>query len=178
MNSADGFGWVTRVIHWGMAAAILGTLGLGAYVVRMEVGLSNLWLYALHKSLGLTLLVLVLVRILWHRISPPPAPLGGVAAWQSRLARGAHLALYALMVAVPVTGWLGSAATGLDVVWWGWTVPRVVPVSETLAGGMFAAHGALTKALMAVVALHVAGALWRALGHGDGTVRRMVTGRL
>jgi cytochrome b561 len=178
MNSFDGFGWVSRLIHWAMAAAILGTLGLGAYLVRMEVGLSNLWLFGLHKSLGLTLLALVAVRIVWHRISPPPAPLGTVAAWQTGLARGAHLGLYALMVAVPVTGWLGSAATGLDVVWWGWTVPRVVPASEVLSTGMFAAHGALTKALMALVALHVAGALWRAAGHGDGTLRRMVTGRL
>jgi cytochrome b561 len=176
MNGPDRFGWVTRVIHWGMAVAILGTLGLGAYVVRMEVGLGNLWLYGLHKSLGLSLLLLVVVRIVWHRISPPPAPMGGVAAWQMRLAYGAHGGLYALMVAVPVTGWAGSAATGLDVVWWGWTVPRVVPVSEGLAEGMMAAHGWLTTALMAVVALHVAGALWRAVGHGDGTVRRMLTG--
>jgi cytochrome b561 len=178
MNGSDRFGWVSRVIHWGMAVAIIGTLGLGAYVVRMEVGLGNLWLYGLHKSLGLTLLALVLVRIVWHRLSPPPAPLASVAAWQMALARLAHRGLYLLMIAVPVTGWAGSAATGLDVVWWGWTMPRVVPVSQGLAEAMLGAHGVLTKVLMALVALHSAGALWRAVGYGDGTVRRMVIGRL
>jgi cytochrome b561 len=142
----------------------------------MEVGLGNLWLFALHKSVGLTLLLLVLVRVVWHRISPPPEPLGGVAVWQMRLARGVHLGLYALMVVVPVTGWLASAATGLDVIWWGVTLPRVVPVSEGLSVGLFAAHGVLTKVMMGVVALHLAGALWRAFGHRDGTLRRMVRG--
>ncbi len=88
MNGPDRFGWVTRTIHWAMAAGIVAMLGLGLYVARMEVGLGNLWLFALHKSVGLTLLVLVLVRVVWHRISPPPAPLGGVARWQMRLARG------------------------------------------------------------------------------------------
>jgi cytochrome b561 len=178
MNGPDRFGWVSRMIHWAMAAGILGMLVLGTYIEAMEVSLGNLWLFALHKSVGLTLLVLVLVRILWHRISPPPAPIGGVAAWQMQLAQGAHMALYGLMLAVPVTGWLGSAATGLDVVWWGWVVPRVMPVSEGLADGLLTAHGVATQALMAVVALHVAGALWRASRHRDGTLRRMATGRL
>lgn len=177
MNGPDRFGWVSRTIHWAMAAGILGMLALGTFIKGMEVSLDNLWLYALHKSVGLTLLVLVVVRIVWHRVSPPPAPIGGVAAWQMRLARGAHGGLYLLMVAVPLTGWVGSAATGLDVVWWGWVVPRVAPVSEAWSEGILAAHGWLTTALMAVVVLHVAGALWRTIGHRDGTLRRMLWGR-
>lgn len=178
MNGPATFGWVSRAIHWAMAVGVLGMLALGTYIDRMEVGLGNLWLYGLHKSVGMTLLVLVLVRIVWHRVSPPPAPIGGVAPWQMRLARGAHGGLYLLMLAVPLTGWVGSAATGLDVVWWGWVVPRVAPVSEAWSEVAFALHGGLTKALVALVALHVAGALWRALGHGDGTLRRIVRGRV
>jgi cytochrome b561 len=176
MNGPAHFGWVTRLLHWAMAAGVLGMLGLGSYVVRMEVGLGNLWLYALHKSIGLVLLALVVLRIVWHRVSPPPEPLGGVAAWQMRLARVAHGGLYALLVAVPVTGWVGSAATGIDVLWFGVTLPRIAPVSELWAEVAFALHGGLTKVLMALVALHVAGALWRGFGHRDGTLRRMVRG--
>ncbi len=82
------------------------------------------------------------------------------------------------MVAVPVSGWLASAATGLDVLWWGVPLPRVVPVSEALSEGLFVAHGVLTKAMIAVVVMHLAGALWRAIGHRDGTLRRMVRGVL
>ena len=174
--NGESFGWVSRTVHWAMAAGIVAMLGLGLYIEEMEPSLDTLWLYGLHKSVGLTLLALVVLRMLWHRISPPPAPLGGVAPWQMALARGAHLALYALMVAVPVTGWVGSAATGLDVVWWGWTLPRVAPVSEAWSEAAFALHGGLTTALMGVVALHVAGALWRQFGHGDGTLWRMLRG--
>lgn len=178
MNGPATFGWVSRVIHWAMALGIIAMLGLGLYIEDMEPSLDNLWLYGLHKSVGLTLLALVMVRIVWHRVSPPPAPLSGVAVWQMRLARGAHGMLYLLMVAVPVTGWVASAASGLDVVWWGWTLPRVAPVSELWETVGFVLHGGLTKLLIGVVALHVAGALWRAFGHRDGTLRRMAGGRV
>lgn len=174
--NGQSFGWVSRTIHWAMAAGIVAMLGLGLYIEDMEPSLDTLWLYGLHKSVGLTLLALVGLRILWHRVSPPPAPLGGVAPWQMAAARGAHLALYALMVAVPLTGWVGSAATGLDVVWWGWTLPRVAPVSQAWSEAAFELHGGLTTLLMGVVALHVAGALWRQFGHRDGTLRRMLRG--
>jgi cytochrome b561 len=176
MNGTDRFGWVSRTIHWAMAAGILGMLALGRYITRMEPSLDRLWLYGFHKSVGLVILALVVVRVVWHRISPPPAPLGGVAAWQLRLARGAHLTLYALMLAVPVTGWVGSAATGIDVLWFGVTLPRIAPVSEVWSEVAFALHEVLTTALIALVFLHVAGALWRAFGHRDGTLRRMVRG--
>jgi cytochrome b561 len=178
MNGPETFGWVSRLIHWAMAAGVLGMLALGTLITRMEPSLDTLWLYGFHKSVGLVLLVLVLVRIVWHRVSPPPAPIGGVAVWQMRLARGAHGGLYLLLIAVPVTGWVGSAATGIDVLWFGVTLPRIAPVSELWAEVAFALHAGLTKALAALVVLHVAGALWRAFGHGDGTLRRMVTGRL
>jgi cytochrome b561 len=176
MNGPGRFGWVTRAIHWAMAAGIFAMLALGTYVARMEVSLGNLWLYALHKSVGLTLLALVLVRVAWHRVSPPPGPIGGVRPWQMQLARGAHGGLYALMFLVPLSGWLASAATGLDVIWWGWTLPRIAPVSEAWSTGLFAAHVVLTKVLMALVVLHVAGAMWRTLAHRDGTLARMVRG--
>ena len=101
--NGESFGWVSRTIHWAMAEGIVAMLALGLYIEEMEPSLDTLWLYGLHKSVGLTLLALVVLRMLWHRISPPPAPLGGVAPWQMALARGAHLALYALMLAVPVT---------------------------------------------------------------------------
>lgn len=176
-NSADRFGLVSRTIHWLMAVALLGMLVLGSVLVRMQPGLANLWLYGLHKTLGISLLALVLVRLVWHRYSPPPAPLGGVPDWQHRAALWAHRGLYALMIAIPLSGWVASSATGIDVMFADrWVMPALAPVSETWEKAGFAVHGVLTKALMALVALHVAGAVKRGLT-GDGTLRRMVTGR-
>ena len=176
-NGADGFGLVSRAIHWLMAAGILAMLVLGSVLVRMQPGLANLWLYGLHKTIGLTLLALVLARLVWHRISPPPEPIGGVPDWQMRAAGWAHRGLYVLMIAIPLSGWVASSATGIDVMFADrWVMPALAPVSEAWEKAGFAVHGVLTKALMALVVLHVAGAVKRGLAR-DGTLGRMVTGR-
>ena len=173
-NRADRFGLLTRAIHWITAVLVLFMLGFGTYIARMEVNLSNYRLFGWHKTVGIAVLVLVVLRILWHRASPPPDPMATVPAWQTRLARGAHLALYLLLVVVPLTGWIASAATGIDVVIFDrWTLPRIAPVSEGWEKVFFAAHGILTKILAALILLHIAGAFHRS----DGTLRRMIRGR-
>lgn len=173
-NTDRAFGAVSRLIHWLTAAGVIGMLLLGSYIARMEVGLSNLWLFGLHKSIGLVLLALLAVRLVWHRLSPPPPPLEDGIPWHGVLARWTHRTLYALLLLVPLTGWIASAASGLDVVLFEtWTLPRIAPVSERWETAFFAAHGVLTKALGGLVVLHFLGALRRR----DGTLRRMLTGR-
>ncbi|MBI1219755.1 MAG: cytochrome b [Rhodobacteraceae bacterium] len=177
-NRPDGFGPVTRLLHWGMAAGILGMLAFGLTLVRMRMSLATVWLFGLHKSIGITLLALALLRLLWHRVSPPPGPLGGVPAAQLALARWTHRALYLLMLAVPLSGWAGSAATGIDVVVFNTlTLPPIVPPSEAGAKALLTLHHWLTWALMGLLALHVAGALKRSVLARDGTLSRMVLGR-
>lgn len=172
-NSTTDFGWVTRVIHWVMALGVLAMLGLGSYVARMEVGLSNLWLFGLHKSIGLMLLALLILRLLWHLFSPPPPSLPTDAAWKDRAARATHRAFYLLLIAVPLSGWVGSGATGLDVLLFETVrLPPLAPVSEQWEETAFMVHFVLTKVLAALAILHIAGALTR----GDGTLRRMVRG--
>ncbi|HBZ43211.1 MAG TPA: cytochrome B [Maritimibacter sp.] len=171
-NGPDRFGAGTRVIHWVMALGIIGMLGFGTYLARMTVNMSNFHLFAWHKSFGITLLVLAFVRIVWHRLTPPPAPLPSVP-WQDRLARGVHYGFYALLLLVPLTGWIASSATGIDVQLFGLTLPHIAPTSEAWEDLFFAAHSALTKLLAALVVLHIAGAVKRR----DGTLRRMVRGR-
>ena len=175
-NDTARFGWVSLALHWAMALGLLGALGLGTYIAGMEPSVSTLWLYGLHKTIGISLLALVLARLAWHRISPPPASYtDGIAAWQSIAARWAHRGLYLLMLLVPLSGWMGSAATGIDVVIFGQlALPRIAPVSEAWDSAAFAAHFWLTRALMALIGLHVAGALWRHFGHRDATLRRML----
>lgn len=173
-NTGQSIGAVTRLIHWLMAAGVIGMLLLGSYITRMEVGLSNLWLFGLHKSIGLLLLAVLAVRLVWHRLSPPPGPIDDGVRWHGALARWTHRALYALLLFVPLSGWVASAASGLDVVLFErWTLPRIAPVSERWEAAFFAAHGLLTKALGVLILLHVLGALRRR----DGTLRRMLVGR-
>jgi cytochrome b561 len=175
-NTPTRFGLVTRLLHWGMALAIIAMLVLGTRLEDMQPGLANLWLYSLHKSIGLILLALVPVRLIWHRISPPPAPQGTPGDWTTRLARTAHRVFYLLLLAIPLSGWVASSASGLDVMLFDrWVIPPIAPVSEAWENAGWAAHGLLTKLLMGLLALHVAGALKRQLD-GDGTLRRMLRG--
>ena len=176
-NREGGFGLVSRALHWAMAAGILFMLGLGIVLVRTRPSLETVWLFGLHKSLGILLLVLALIRIGWHELSPPPGPLPGPSEPQMRLARWVRRALYLLMLAVPLAGWAGSAATGIDVVVFGrLTLPGLLPASEVNAKLFLTLHHWLAFALIGVLVLHLAGAAARAVRR-DGTLRRMVLGR-
>lgn len=175
-NGPETWGVVSRAFHWLMAAGLLAMLPFGLWLARTEPSLGTLWLYSLHKSLGLTLLALAVSRLVWHQVSPPPAPLSDrIAPWQLRLANSTHRALYLLMLAVPLAGWAASSATGIDTTLFGrWTLPRIAPASEAWDRWGFALHGGLALALAALVTLHIAGALWRHWGHHDATLRRML----
>jgi cytochrome b561 len=176
-NSAVRFGLLSRTIHWAMAALLIAQLALGLSLDTLPPGLGSLWYYGMHKTLGITALALVVLRILWHRISPPPAPLGPPVAWEQRAAQAGHLALYALMLALPVSGWVASSASGIDTVIFGALVlPAIAPASEAWETAGFAIHAILGKALIALLILHMLGAIKREIG-GDGTLSRMLRGR-
>ena len=176
-NGPAEFGLVTRVIHWGTMLLVISMLALGNRIADMQPGLANLWLYGLHKTLGFGVLALVVFRIGWHIYSPPPHPVGpkGAAFWA---ARAAHWGFYVLLIAIPLTGWAGSSATGIDVMIADrWTVPPLVDVSEAGEAFWFNLHGILTKALFGLIVLHMLGALKREM-EGDGTLTRMLRGRV
>lgn len=176
-NGPARFGRISRLLHWTMAALILGLLILGTRLTTIQPGLANLWLFGLHKTMGLLALGLALARLVWHRISPPPPPLGPTSAWESRVARAVHGLLYLLMLLTPLAGWAYASATGLDIVFAGrWVVPPIAPVSEGWEEALHNAHILLTRALEATVLLHLAGAL-RRVWAGDGTLGRMLWGR-
>lgn len=175
-NDATHFGLISRLIHWAMAVLILALLVLGTRLASIQPGLANLWLYGLHKTMGLTALLLVALRLVWHRISPPPAPLGPPKAWETRAAKAVHHLTYLLLVAIPLSGWAYASATGLDILFADrWVIPPIAPVSEAWENAGLLVHSVLTKLLMAVLVVHVAGALRRGLKR-DGTIRRMTTG--
>jgi cytochrome b561 len=175
-NTPGSYGLLTRSLHWLTALLVLTARPFGAYVARMEVTLDSLKYFGWHKSAGLVILVLIALRIGWHRISPPPELLGE-GGWKDRLARRVHRTFYVLLVLMPLSGWFASSATGIDTVAFGtWTLPRIAPVSEALADAGFRVHGVLGLLLALTVALHVAGAVYRGVVVGDRTIARMLRG--
>jgi cytochrome b561 len=175
-NGPEEFGLVTRLIHWTTMLMVIGQLALGLRIADMEPGLSNLWLYGLHKTLGFLVLTLILARIAWHIASPPPHPIGprNTYFWA---ARAAHWGFYLLLIAIPLTGWAGSSATGIDVMIADrWTVPPLVEASEEAEAFWFGLHDLLTKLLIGLITLHMLAAFQREMA-GDGTLTRMIRGR-
>ncbi len=176
-NAEASFGWVTRALHWVTALAVLVALPIGVWISEMQVSLEALKYFAWHKTLGVAVLVLILLRILWHRISPPPPPLAHGIVWQDRLAAWVHRSFYVLLVAMPLSGWFASSATGIDTVIFGrWTLPAIAPEDPLWEDIGFVAHGLISKALIVCVSLHIGGALFRAVVKRDGTLRRMFFG--
>ena len=175
-NSATGFGLTTRILHWSMMLLIFGMLILGTKIADMQPSLSNIYLYGVHKTFGFLVLTLTLVRAIWHRISPPPHPIGDPKAIPNRLARMVHGLIYLCLIAIPISGWIASSATGLDVLLFETIrMPAIAPVSEAWEKNGFIAHGLLTKALMGLLAAHILGAMLRGVKQ-DGTIERMISG--
>lgn len=176
-NDRTGIGLVTRLLHWTMAAGIFVTIPIGLRIANAAPSLALIPWFGVHKTLGVTLLALILLRLLWHRVSPPPPPLPGGPRWGHALALMTHRALYVLVVLVPLAGWIGSSASGIDtVIFDRWTLPAIAPASPGIEAAAFLVHRILAYTLAALVLLHVAGAALRA-SRGDGTLRRMITGR-
>lgn len=166
---------VAIALHWLIAFAILGTFLLGQYMTNLQLSPAKLKLYSYHKWIGVTIFLLVLMRIAWRLAHRPPLPPASMPAWQHSAASIAHFFLYALTLAIPVSGWLMSSASGFQVVYLG-----VIPIPDLLAKSKDAAqelkqlHEALNWLMVLVVAMHVVAALKHHLMDRDDVLQRML----
>ena len=180
-NTETGWGAIARFFHWTMAALIVGMLVLGTIMVDWPAGelRTKFALYQWHKSFGFVVLGLLVLRALWRWIQPvPPLP-----ASSSRVTRRAsafsHGALYALMLIMPVTGYLMSSASTLGVptrIFGVIEVPHLLGPDARLEALFKTMHAWSATALIVLVAVHVLAALKHALVNRDGIWTRMVRG--
>jgi cytochrome b561 len=172
-NSEQRFGEVAQWLHWGMFAVIALQV-VGGHVLdelpkRTVIrGIA----YDAHETLGLIVLFLVFLRLSWKMANPTPVASG--RQWQLFAARAAHAALYVLMIAVPVVGYLMVDAKGYDVAFFGWTAPDLVATNKTLADSLNDLHAALAWALTATVGVHAGAVVWHQFIVRDGTMQRML----
>lgn len=176
MSPAPRFVPLARLLHWLMALLLLAQLLIG---VAMMASLTlRPALIALHRPLGLALLVLVLVRLWVRRHHPPPALPADLPLWQAAAARASHMLLYALMLALPLLGWALTSAAGNAVVLPGdVALPAIAPHDPALYAWLRDAHGLLAWLLFATVLGHVAAALHHAWIRRDGVFEAMTGGR-
>ncbi|MEI2456301.1 cytochrome b [Lysobacter firmicutimachus] len=177
-NTADRWGAISQLLHWAAVLLIAAIAIIGLTMVDMNNGPSKIKIYALHKSLGLTLLSLVALRLLWRFYAGAPRPVAGTPHWQERIASLTHWALYALMFALPVSGWVFNSSSGYPLQYFGlFNLPKIAQRSEELAQLSRALHEYGFWLLLALVLAHAGAAFYHHLFQNDDTLRRMLPGR-
>jgi cytochrome b561 len=170
----ERFPMVLIVLHWLIAICIIAMLGIGLYMVGLPRGQPfKAVLINFHKSLGLTIFLLVLMRIGVVMVSGRP-PLPPMRAWQRAAASATQVLLYAAMIAMPVTGYLGSSFNTYGTRFWGLLLPKWGWDDKDLRHFWFTIHEITAWIFIALIALHVAGALKHQLIDRDGLLRRML----
>jgi cytochrome b561 len=171
-----GYSRGARLLHWLTAALVIVTLPVGIAMIRLPGGTAQNVLFILHKSIGVVLLVLVIVRLAW-RLTHPPPPLTGIAAWQIRLSSLVHGLLYALLLVMAVTGYVGTVAGGFPIeLLQRLGIPPLMSVSKPTSDAAFWIHTTLVWLLLALVLLHVAAALHHGFVRRDHVLQRMWPG--
>lgn len=173
-QSAVRYSRVAMWFHWVIAALVIVNLLLGLYHEDFSREARS-WMMFFHKATGLTILALSLLRLAW-RIGHRPPPLDAVLRpWEALLARTTHWLFYVLMIAMPLTGWSLSSSSNRPVDYYGMfeIAPLPVPRSDDMHDALEEAHELLGKLMIALILLHVAGALKHHLGGHRHMIGRM-----
>ncbi|VUZ28011.1 Cytochrome b561 [uncultured Comamonas sp.] len=167
-----------KSLHWLMALMIFGLLGLGFYMQGLSLSPQKLQLYSWHKWAGVTVFLLAVVRLAWRAGHTPPALPGHMSTLERLGARLGHFALYVLMFAIPLSGWLMSSAKGIQTVWFGvLPLPDLLEKNKEIGNALQTLHAVLNLTLIAVLLAHVAGALKHHWFDKDDVLTRMLPRR-
>lgn len=186
-NNEARYGSVAMTLHWLIALGVIANIGVGLYFADMpNSDPSKFELTQLHKSIGLTVLVLSVLRVLWRLINPiPPLPttMSPTLKW---MAHASHFLLYFLILAIPFTGWLLVSASplGLPTMYFGWFEWPHLPgfadmtrqAKHVWQHNFGAAHVFLAWSAIALIPIHVGGALYHHFVRRDAILKRMLPG--
>lgn len=174
----ESYSSAQKWLHWTMAVLIVGMVSVGITMTNLSDGPRKDFLYELHKSTGLTVLGLALLRIVVRlkRSAPPLVPL---PEWQRKAAYASHYSLYALIVLVPLAGWVATSYCCKPVRLF-WTVPVSLPLPDAptmeASKPLFWVHYTLAFTLAAIALIHISAALHHHFVRRDPTLKRMLPG--
>lgn len=156
---------------------LIGSFSLGFYMHDLPVSPLKVRLYSYHKWLGITIFMLVALRLAWRLWSPPPTLPASMPIWEQRAAIAAHRLLYLLLFAIPLSGWLMSSAKGFQTVWLGLVpIPDLLAKNPPLGETLEEVHETLNWLLLALVSVHTVAALKHHYRDRDDVLARMTPG--
>ena len=170
---------VAVALHWLVAIGVFVMIGLGWYMTDIPKGTPDrAFFYNLHKSIGVTLAIVVLVRVVWRWTHEPPPLPQGTPGWVVNASKLSHGLLYALLVLMPVAGFTASNFTKYGVTYFGlFKIGPFFAESKALYELFQGIHHAAADVLVIVIAIHIAAALKHLLIDKDGVFYRMLPGR-
>lgn len=189
-NTTERYGFVANALHWAIALGIVAQYFLAEAAEETEgaAAVEPFGAAGIHAALGVTLLVLAVLRLAWRVIELPPARPPAMKSYEIALARAAHVAFYVLLFAVPLSGWALATANGQGLSFLGWfDLPQLQPVSQvplpTIEGGTLSKHQLeelhelLFNLLVGLAVLHIAAALKHQFIDRDSVLRSMLPWR-
>ena len=165
----------SKWLHWLVAACVLTTAPVAIAMIRVGEGPTQDMLYNFHKSLGILILILVILRLVNRLIVGAPAPEPGIERWQKAASSATHGLLYVLLVAMPIVGYIANSAYGAPTPFFGlFNLPPIVAENKPLSETLFTLHRWSGFLMIVLVLMHIGAALFHHVIRGDNVLRRML----
>lgn len=178
-NDESRYGAVAQLFHWTIVVLIIVQFILANRAHDLPLGSAKVAVLAQHKSFGITILGLALLRLIWRWLNTVPAEPLDLPQWQRIAARISHIALYALLLITPVIGWLMSSARNFPVSWFGLvTLPDFIAPDKAAYEVLHDTHELLAQTIFWLALLHMAAALKHHFIDKDNVLRRMLPVKL
>jgi cytochrome b561 len=176
-NTPHRWGAVAQFLHWSVALGVIGLACVGLLMDDLPNSPDKVRIYALHKSTGLTVLTLVVLRLIWRLVDPRPPLPATIPRWQQRLSSLSHAGLYAMLLTMPISGWLYNSASNFPLQWFGlFQVPALSGPDPELKRLAHAIHENGFYVLATLFAIHVGAALKHHFVDRDAVLARMTPG--
>ncbi len=165
-----------QALHWVVAALMFAVIPLAWVMVNMaRTAPSREWIYTLHKSFGMTILLLVVVRLAWRAAHPAPPLPGSLAKWERGMAAASHWLLYVILVGMPVSGYILSATGPVSVPYFDLFTFPALPKNQAVSDAARWVHAAVGQWLVyGLIVLHITATAWHAAVRRDGVLDRML----
>ena len=173
-NTLTRYGLVAQLFHWVIVVLIITQFVLAEWADGLSP-VKKIGILATHKSVGITILLLAVLRLTWRLFNPAPKMPAGTPRWQELAAHASHFLLYALLFIQPVLGWLMSSARAFSVSWWGLvTLPDFIEPDKAAFERLRDWHEAMAYTLATIALIHIGAALKHHFFDRDDVLRRML----
>jgi len=174
-DTEHSWGTISKGLHWGMAILILCMFVLGWMAASWPLSPTKLKLFFWHKSIGIAVLALALLRLIWRWRNPIPSLPVQISAGQRHLARMSHALLYAMLLLIPLSGWVINSAANFPFKVFGWfTLPAIAPHSEAVQAAAEAVHLSGFWILCTLLIIHIGAALQHQFIYKNNVLTRML----